>query len=193
METALEVSLSPDKAIEALKEGNVRFVKNMRQNRNFRNEVQATKEKQEPFAVVISCMDSRTAPELIFDRGLGDIFTIRIAGNVITPEIIGSVEYACAAVGSKAVIVLGHTGCGAIKGTLDDVQLGHIPTITSRIKECLHQDATMEEATIKNVEAGVMNLKNESPVLQELLNQNKLKIIGGIYDISTGHVTFVDH
>lgn len=183
---------SAEKAIELLKEGNVRFVKNLRLNRNLLEEVEATKEKQLPFAVVVSCMDSRTSPELIFDRGLGDIFSIRIAGNVITPEVIGSVEYACAAVGSKAIIVLGHTGCGAIKGTVDNVQFGFLPTITDRIQKCFDPGHSIEEITKKNVEAGIKTLANESSVLQELINNKDIKIVGGIYDITSGHVTFME-
>lgn len=183
---------SAEKAIELLKEGNIRFVKNLRLNRNLLQEVEATKEKQLPFAVVVSCMDSRTSPELIFDRGLGDIFSIRIAGNVITPEVIGSVEYACAAAGSKAIIVLGHTGCGAIKGTVDNVQFGFLPTITNRIQKCFDPGHTIEEITQKNVEAGIKTLTSESNVLQELINNENLKIVGGIYDITSGLVTFME-
>lgn len=185
-------STTPNQALEALKEGNSRFVKNQRESKNLLKQMEATKDKQEPFAVVVSCMDSRTAPELIFDQGLGDIFTIRIAGNVVTPEVVGSVEYACAAVGSKAVLVLGHTACGAIKGTLDNVQLGQLGSITSRIKGCIHDNANMDEATTQNVQAGIEALKKESPILQDLINQNKLKIVGGIYDVKTGLVSFMD-
>lgn len=182
-----------EKAIQLLKEGNIRFSKNLRLNRNLLQEIEATKEGQKPFAVVVSCMDSRTSPELIFDRGLGDIFSIRIAGNVITPEVIGSIEYACAAVGSTAVIVLGHTGCGAIKGTLDKVQLGSLHTITSRIRSCIDHDHSVEAVTISNVELGIKTLKNESSLLQDLINRKELKIIGGIYDIKSGHVSFMEN
>ncbi len=190
---ALGTELTSDKALDLLREGNLRFVSNIRMNRNFHEEVEATKEGQEPFAVVISCMDSRTSPELVFDRGLGDIFSIRLAGNVVTPEVIGSVEYACAAVGSKAVVVLGHTGCGAIKGTLAKVQLGKLPTITARIAECISDEVCPDVVTEKNVLAGMRALEEESTVLRELLHQEKIKIIGGIYDITTGKVSFMDH
>lgn len=179
-------------AIELLKEGNTRFIKNQRLNRNLHQEIEATKEGQSPFAVVVSCMDSRTSPELIFDRGIGDIFSVRIAGNVITPEVIGSVEYACAAVGSKAVLVLGHTSCGAIIGTLEDARFGHLPSITQRIKSVIGPTSCLDEATKKNVVSGVEALKKQSDVLKQLLNKEELKILGGIYDIKTGHVTFLD-
>jgi carbonic anhydrase len=184
--------MSAENAIELLREGNIRFIKNQRLNRNLHQEIEATKEGQSPFAVVVSCMDSRTSPELIFDRGIGDIFSVRIAGNVITPEVIGSIEYACAAVGSKAVLILGHTGCGAIKGTLEDARFGHLPSITSRIKSGIGRTTCLDEATKRNVVSGIASLKKESSVLKELLQKEELKIIGGIYDITTGHVTFLD-
>lgn len=193
MSTALDVSIScAEMAINLLKEGNHRFVRNQRLNRNLMAEVQATKEKQSPFAVVISCMDSRTSPEIIFDRGLGDIFSIRIAGNVITPEIIGSVEYACAVVGSQAVIVLGHTGCGAIRGAVDQVKLGHLPTITDRIRGCMNTHNCIDQLTLANVKQGIHALKESSPILHDLLQKEEIKIVGGIYDIATGRVTFIE-
>lgn len=193
MSISMEAHVShSEKAIALLKEGNIRFTKNQRLTRNLLAEVQATKEKQNPFAVVVSCMDSRTSPEIIFDRGLGDIFSIRIAGNVITPEVIGSVEYACAAVGSSAVVVLGHTGCGAIKGTVDEVKFGHLPSITDRIRKCIHPDHSIEEITLSNVVAGVKMLTEKSEILKELVKKNELKIVGGIYDITTGEVSFID-
>lgn len=193
MNVSLDVTIScAEKAISLLQEGNIRFIKNQRLNRNLLAEVHATKEKQSPFAVVISCMDSRTSPEIIFDRGLGDIFSVRIAGNVITPEVIGSVEYACAAVGSKAVVVLGHTGCGAIKGAVEQVQLGQLPTITERIRQCMHPHHTADELTLANVKQGVCALQEHSPILQELVQKQEIKIIGGIYDITSGEVTFID-
>lgn len=184
--------MSAEQAIELLREGNIRFKKNQRLNRNLLDEIEATKEGQSPFAVVVSCMDSRTSPEIIFDRGIGDIFSIRIAGNVITPEVIGSVEYACAAVGSKAVLVLGHTGCGAIKGTLEDARFGHLPSITSRIKSVIGPTSCIDEATKRNVVSGIEALKKESEVLKNLLEKQELKIIGGIYDIKSGEVTFME-
>lgn len=186
----------PLEGLEALKKGNERFLNNLKQNRDFLQEVLATKDGQTPFAVVISCMDSRTSVEIIFDQGLGDLFSIRIAGNVVTPEVIASVEYACKVVGSSLVIVLGHTGCGAIQGAINNVKLGHLNTILDRIKE----NATFEKAappeklqkivTEENVKAGVLALTEQSDVLRELVQEEKIKIYGGIYDIATGEVTF---
>lgn len=183
---------SINQAVESLKAGNLRFTKNQKQERNLLDQVAQTKDGQKPFAVVISCMDSRTAPELIFDQGIGDIFTIRVAGNVITPEIIGSAEYACKAVGSKVILVLGHTGCGAIKGAMDNAELGHLHSITDRIKPCIEKNASADEVTVKNVHAGTHALIEESSILRDLVNSNELKIIGGVYDIKNGQVTFYE-
>lgn len=186
----------PTEGLETLKKGNDRFLNNLKQNRDYLQEVQATKDGQQPYAVVISCMDSRTAVEIIFDQGLGDLFSIRIAGNVVTPEVIASCEYACKVAGASLVIVLGHTGCGAIQGAINNVQLGKLNTILDRIKE----NATFDKAsppeklhrlvTEENVKAGVQSLVEESEVLRELVHQSKIKIFGGIYDIATGEVTF---
>lgn len=188
--TSSTTTYSIDHAINTLKRGNQRFMNNIRINRNFHHEIEATKQAQDPFAVIISCMDSRTSPELIFDLGIGDVFTIRIAGNIVTPEIIGSVEYACKAIGAEVVMVLGHKGCGAIKGAIDNVELGHLKTVTKKIKVCssLHID----EITANNVETGIHTLKEQSPILKSLMDNKKLKIIGGVYDISTGEVSFME-
>lgn len=186
----------PLEGLEALKKGNERFLNNLKQNRDFLQEVLATKDGQTPFAVIISCMDSRTSAEIIFDQGLGDLFSIRIAGNVVTPEVIASAEFACKVVGSSLVVVLGHTGCGAIQGAINNVKLGHLNTILDRIKE----NATFDKATPpeqlqkmvteENVKAGVDALTEQSDVLRELVQERKIKIYGGIYDIATGEVTF---
>lgn len=186
----------PIEALEALKKGNERFLNNLKMNRDYLQEVQATKDGQAPFAVIISCMDSRTSAEIIFDQGLGDLFSIRIAGNVVTPEVIASVEYACKVIGSSLVVVLGHTGCGAVQGAINNVQLGQLNTILDRIKD----NATFDKATPpeklqrmvteENVKAGVVTLIEQSEVLRDLVNEAKIKIYGGIYDISTGEVSF---
>ena len=193
METVQLAEISPSlDALSRLKEGNQRFVNNLRINRNLLQEVEATKSGQEPDAVIISCMDSRTSPELIFDQGLGDIFSIRIAGNVITPEIIGSAEYACKVVGARLIIVLGHLGCGAIKGAVDNVKLGYLPTVTDRIRFSVKKNLSLDEITSENVKSGMVRLFTESDVLRRLTKENKLLITGGVYDISTGKVSFID-
>ena len=191
---SIDVKRPADQALDNLMKGNERFMNNMRINRNLLQQVQDTKEGQQPYAVIISCMDSRTSPELIFDQGLGDIFSIRIAGNVVTPEIIGSAEYACKVVGSKLIMVLGHHGCGAVKGAVDNVKLGHLPTITDRIQFHAYKGATLEEVTVNNVKAGMRTLHEMSDILNQLADDQEIRIVGGVYDISTGEVEFIgDH
>jgi len=199
---ALQDEISPDQGIELLKKGNERFVSNLKINRNLLQQVNETSEGQHPFAVIISCMDSRTSPELVFDQGLGDVFTIRVAGNVINEDILGSAEFGCKVVGAKVVLVLGHTNCGAINGAINNVELGHLSSVTNKIKRCLPDikknfvkvTATdiCEKVTLENVKLGINDLKNNSSILRELVLNNEIKIVGGIYDLSTGVVDFIE-
>lgn len=194
--------ITPDLAIDLLKKGNERFMSNLKVNRNLLQQMNETSESQHPFAVIISCMDSRTSAELIFDQGLGDIFSIRIAGNVINEDILGSTEFGCKVVGSKVVLVLGHTGCGAIKGAVQDVDLGHLHFITKKIQRCLpmirkHNPHISEEevckhATLENVMQGITDLRMSSTILADMEYKKEIKIIGGLYDISSGQVTFCE-
>jgi carbonic anhydrase len=194
--------ITPEQAIKLLKDGNARFLSNLKFNRNFLQQVNETREGQHPFAVIISCMDSRTSAELIFDQGLGDIFSIRIAGNVINEDILGSTEFGCKVVGAKLVVVLGHTACGAIKGAVDNVDLGHLHFITKKIQRCIPQikatdkfispNDLLASVTSENVKLGVQDLKARSSILEELEYTKQIKIVGGIYDISSGAVTFLD-
>lgn len=195
----LQEKMTPDQAIELLKIGNQRFVSNLQVDRNLLKQVNETSDGQHPFAVIISCMDSRTSAELIFDQGLGDIFSIRIAGNVINEDILGSAEFACKVVGAKVILVLGHTNCGAIHGAIQDVELGHLHFITSKIKRALKniKDSKDTEeyfyhATRENVLQGVRELKYSSSILAEMDHCRDIKIIGGVYDVSTGAVEFFD-
>lgn len=187
----LQEKITPDMAIELLVSGNKRFIQNLKINRNLFQQVNETSDGQHPFAVVISCMDSRTSAELIFDQGLGDIFSIRIAGNVINDDIIGSTEFACKVVGTKIVLVLGHTGCGAVKGAISNVQLGHLTQLTDKIKRCIQptDDLTsIDSVARKNVLQSIADLKEKSETLRELESKGKIKFIGGIYDINSGIV-----
>jgi carbonic anhydrase len=198
----LQQNISPDRAVELLKEGNARFLNNLKFNRNLLQQVNETMDGQNPFAVVISCMDSRTSAELIFDQGLGDIFSIRIAGNVINEDILASAEFGCKVVGSKVVVVLGHTACGAIKGAIDNVDLGHLHFITHKIQRCIPKiketdkfitpNDLMDKVTKHNVVQGVQDLRSRSSILEDLEYNKKIKIVGGVYDISTGVVSFID-
>jgi carbonic anhydrase len=189
----LQQKITPEMAVELLVEGNKRFVKNLKINRNLLQQVNETSESQHPFALIISCMDSRTSTELIFDQGLGEVFSIRIAGNVINEDILGSAEFACQVVGVKIVVVLGHTGCGAVKGAMSNVELGHLTQLTNKIKKCFsncadHMD--VNEVTKANVLHGISDLRNKSEILSSLESQQKIKFFGGIYDINSGLVDF---
>ncbi len=198
----LQQEITPEKAVELLMEGNRRFVNNLRINRNLLQQVNETTQSQHPFAVIISCMDSRTSAELIFDQGLGDIFSIRIAGNVINEDILGSAEFACKVVGAKVIMVLGHTSCGAITGAIGNVELGHLHFVTNKIKRCIPKkpiktsDSNYNElvstVTEDNVVLGISDLRTRSPILAELELSQQIKIVGGVYDLSTGVVSFMD-
>ncbi len=193
-----QTDITPTMAIDLLKTGNERFVRNLKINRNLLQQVNETSEAQHPFAVIISCMDSRTSSELVFDQGLGDIFSIRIAGNVINEDIIGSTEFGCKVVGAKIIVVLGHTGCGAIKGTVNKVELGNLHFITSKIRRCIPraQKAGMTEGdlcqavTVENVRQGMDDLMNGSEILSNMVSNGEISLVGGIYDVATGAVTF---
>ena len=190
--------ITPELAINLLKNGNERFVKNLKINRNLLQQVNETSDSQHPFAVIVSCMDSRTSAELIFDQGLGDIFSIRIAGNVINEDILGSAEFGCKVVGAKIVVVLGHTGCGAINGAINDVDLGHLHFITKKIQRCIPnikkhhplitEENLCEQVTRMNVLQGISDLRTSSTILAALEYEGKIKIVGGLYNISGGQV-----
>lgn len=195
-------NITPKIAIELLKAGNERFVKNLKINRNLLQQMNETSDGQHPFAVIISCMDSRTSAELIFDQGLGDVFSIRIAGNVINEDILGSTEFGCKVVGAKVVLVLGHTGCGAISGAVNNVELGHLHFITRKIQRCIPtirkhnpnmstQDICAQ-VTKENVLQGITDLRTNSSILASLEHENQIKFVGGLYDISTGQVEFFE-
>ena len=199
----MQQSITPNKAIELLKMGNQRFVQNLKANRNLLNQVNETSDGQYPFATILSCIDSRTSAELIFDQGLGDIFSIRIAGNIINEDIIGSMEFACKVAGSKLVVVLGHSKCGAIKGACDDVKLGNLTHLLDKIKPAIEKETSesirnssndnfVQKVTELHVHEVVDLIREKSPVLRELLDTNSIGIIGGVHDISTGEVQFFE-
>ncbi len=198
----MQQKLTPNDALNLLKQGNVRFVNNLKVNRNLLQQVNETTDGQHPFAVIISCMDSRTSAELIFDQGLGDIFSIRIAGNVINEDILGSTEFGCKVVGAKVVLVLGHSSCGAIKGAVDNVDLGHLHFITSKVQRSIpaakkmlesNTDETLLSAVTKeNVLLGVQDLRTRSSIIADMERKKEIRIVGGVYDIGTGVVTFFE-
>ena len=195
-------TLTPEIAIQILQEGNERFVRNLKANRNLLQQVNETAAGQFPFAAILSCMDSRTSAELIFDQGLGDIFSIRVAGNVVNQDILGSLEFACKAAGSKLVLVMGHTKCGAITGAVNQVEMGNLTSLLNKIKPAIEQvtETTDERAgknddfvqlvTEKNVHLTINKIRQESPLLAEMEDQGNIKIIGALYDVETGIVKF---
>ncbi len=198
----LQQKITPNDAIELLKQGNRRFVNNLKVNRNLLQQVNDTTDGQHPFAVIISCMDSRTSAELVFDQGLGDVFSIRIAGNVINEDILGSTEFGCKVVGAKVVLVLGHSSCGAIKGAVDNVDLGHLHFITSKVQRCIpaakkmlesNTDETLISAVTKeNVLLGVQDLRTRSSIIADMERKKEIRLVGGVYDVGTGIVTFFE-
>ncbi|WP_276132529.1 carbonic anhydrase [Polluticoccus soli] len=200
----LPQDVSPAEALATLKEGNFRFINNLKLNRDLLEQMNDTKDGQWPFAAILSCMDSRTSAELIFDLGLGDIFSIRIAGNIISENTLGSLEYATAVVGSRLIVVLGHTNCGAVKGACDDVQLGHITNLLEKIKPAVANETTVtdnrtggnqhfvnEVAKINAVES-VRQIVEKSDIIRNLVNDGRVGIVPAMYDVATGKVTFYE-
>jgi carbonic anhydrase len=199
-----QATVTPERALAYLKEGNDRFVKNLKANRNLLEQVNETRDGQWPFATILSCIDSRTSAELVFDQGLGDIFSIRMAGNVLSDVVLGSMEFACKLAGSRLIVVLGHTSCGAIKGACDNVQLGNLTTLLNLIQPSVYFERT--EATNRSsgntdfvdkvariqVRRTVEGVIERSMVLRELIEKGEIGLIGAMYDISTGAVQFFD-
>ncbi len=195
-------SLTPSKAIRLLKDGNQRFVSNLKLNRNLLQQINETSVEQHPFAFILSCIDSRTSAELIFDQGLGDIFSCRIAGNVLNDDILGSMEFACQIAGAKVIMVLGHSECGAIKGACNNVEMGKLTGLLKKIKpsvkaaklikttKSFHDLAFVEQVTAINVERVAKQIIKESKIIRELYKKRKIVIISGMYDVKTGMVDF---
>lgn len=201
-----QASITPIRALEMLKEGNQRFVGNLKVNRNLLQQVNETRDGQWPFAVILSCIDSRTSAELIFDQGLGDIFSIRIAGNVVNTDIIGSIEYACKVAGSKLIVVLGHSNCGAVKGACDHVEMGSITELLSKIQPAVYLEKETADAAKRtsknpvfvenvaeiNVRRSVKNIVDRSHILEEMLSTGQIAIIGAKLSVESGAVEFFD-
>lgn len=195
-------SLTPDLALQILKEGNERFVKNLKANRNLLQQVNETSAGQFPFATILSCIDSRTSAELIFDQGLGDIFSIRIAGNILNEDILGSMEFATKVVGTKVIVVLGHTRCGAIVGACNHVEMGNLTTLLNKIQPAIYNEKVTREnrtgsnsefvnnVTELNVHLTIERIRRESPIISELETTGQIKIVGGVYDVENGKVNF---
>lgn len=200
----LQASITPRKALELLKQGNGRFMSNLQAHRDLLEQVNDTRDGQWPFAVILSCIDSRTSAELIFDQGLGDIFSVRIAGNIVNTDILGSMEFACKVAGSKLIVVLGHTKCGAVKGACDHVEMGNLTELLSKIQPAVYQekDTTdnrsasnavfVENVSEINVKRNVRNIIERSYILEQMIEKGEIGIVGGMHNIETGEVVFYD-
>ena len=198
----LQASITPRKALEILKEGNNRFVNNLKAHRDLLEQVNDTRDGQWPFAIILSCIDSRTSAELIFDQGLGDVFSVRIAGNIVNTDILGSMEFACKVAGSKLIVVLGHSKCGAVKGACDHVEMGNLTELLSKIQPAVYQEKQtltnrdsnnspfVENVSEINVKRNVKNIIERSFILEQMVENGEIGIVGAMHNIETGEVTF---
>jgi len=201
-----QASVTPQRALEYLREGNSRFINNLKANRDLLAQVNQTREGQWPFATILSCIDSRTSAELIFDQGLGDIFSIRIAGSIVNTDILGSMEFACQVAGSKLLVVLGHTNCGAVKGACDHVEMGNLTELLAKLQPAVYQERTFrdpEERNSKNtafvenvarinVRRSVRSIVDRSFILEKMIEEGKIGVVGGMHNLDTGRVEFYE-
>ncbi|WP_408034538.1 carbonic anhydrase family protein [Tenacibaculum aestuarii] len=201
-----QATMTPEKSLQYLKEGNLRFQNNLKANRNLLEQVNDTREGQFPFATILSCIDSRVSAELVFDQGLGDIFSVRIAGNFVNEDILGSMEFACKLAGTKLVVVLGHTSCGAVKGACDNAELGNLTNMLGKIKPAVEAVTEPTDVSLrnssnlefvdtvakKNVQLTIDRILQESDVLAEMHKNGEIMIIGAMYDIKDGSVAFFE-
>lgn len=198
--------ITPKIAIEMLKKGNERFLSNTSINRSYLAQVIDTSKGQYPFAVVLSCIDSRVPTEIIFDQGIGDLFNACIAGNFVNEDILGSMEFACKLAGVKIIVVLGHTSCGAVKGACDSVKLGNLTQLLNKIKPAMDATKSIEnedrssknldfvnKVAEKNVLFTANDIVEQSPVLQEMYKQKEIEIVSAMYDVKTGEVKFLNN
>ncbi len=200
----MQDAITSSMALQLLKDGNKRFVNNLKINRNLLQQANETSDGQHPFAVILSCIDSRTSAELVFDQGLGDVFSIRIAGNIVNEDILGSIEFGCKVAGAKIIVVLGHTKCGAIKGACDNVALGNLTGLIAKIKPAVEQESItaenrnssngvfVENVAELNVSLSVKNILLKSPIIADMVKNGDIGIVGGIHEITTGEVKFFE-
>lgn len=200
----LQASITPRKALEILKEGNKRFISNLKAHRDLLQQANETRDVQWPFATILSCIDSRTSAELIFDQGLGDVFSVRIAGNIVNTDILGSMEFACKVAGSKLIVVLGHSKCGAVKGACDHVEMGNLTELLSKLQPAVYQEKDTQENRSSsnsdfvenvaqiNVKRSVKNIIERSFILEQMVENGEIGIVGAMHNLETGEVTFYD-
>jgi len=193
-------SITPKAAVERLKAGNARFVEGKRKPRDYRAQVAATAKGQHPFAAIVSCMDSRAPVEVVFDEGIGDVFSLRVAGNVVDPNFLGSLEYAAKVVGVRLIVVMGHTECGAVKGAIDDVKLGNLTGLLAEIAPAIaaagpkgsSKDAAyVNKVAQQNVVVAMKEIREKSPILREMIESGSLGLVGALYSVQDGKVTFL--
>jgi len=193
-------NISPKEAHSILAEGNNRFIKNSERERNLKEQIVKTSNGQFPFAVILSCIDSRVPVELVFDQGIGDVFSVRVAGNIVNEDVLGSMEYACKVAGSKLLVVLGHTKCGAVTAACKNVEFGNITPLLKKINPAVTlikaekgelNDEAIEEVSIANVKISMDRIREESPILAEMESNDEIDIVGAIYNVSTGLVNFL--
>ena len=200
----LQSAITPVMALKLLQDGNKRFENNLKVNRNLLQQANETSGSQHPFAVILSCIDSRTSVELIFDQGLGDVFSVRVAGNVLNEDILGSMEYACKVVGAKIIVVLGHTQCGAIRGACDHVEMGNLTALLNKIQPAIYEENSeienrnasnyifVEKVASIHIKRTLHAILDRSPILKEMIEAGTIGIIGAKYDVATGVVDFYD-
>jgi carbonic anhydrase len=198
----MQEAITPELGLSLLKEGNKRFINNLKTNRNLLQQANETSENQYPLAIILSCIDSRTSAEIIFDQGLGDIFSVRIAGNIINEDILGSMEFACKVAGSKVIVVLGHSKCGAIKGACDHVEMGNLTALLAKIRPAIDDERTVqvnrhsgneefvEKVTLINVNRSMRSIVQRSTILKEMIENGEILLVGGVHNIATGEVVF---
>lgn len=201
-----QADTTPQIALAVLREGNRRFMNNLRAHRDLLEQVNETRDGQWPFAVILSCIDSRTSAELIFDQGLGDVFSIRIAGNIVNTDILGSMEFACKVAGAKLIVVLGHSNCGAVKGACDHVEMGNLTELLSKLQPAVYAErdtkdpddrtsknpAFVANVTLLNVRRAVRAVIERSNLLEHMIERGEVAIIGAVHELETGEVRFLD-
>lgn len=196
---ASQSALKPSDALKMLKDGNQRFATGHRLGRNLISQVKGTAKGQYPFAAILSCMDSRAPAELVFDQGIGEVFSLRVAGNVVDGDDLGSLEYAAKVAGVKLIVVMGHSSCGAVKGAIEDVKLGNLTALLAKIRPSVEStggkadaknDAFVSKVAEANVRHSMKEIREKSPILRELFDSGAVGLVGAMYDIETGRVTF---
>jgi len=199
-----QAAVTPELALQLLKEGNQRFLDKTTLDRSFDKQIELTSGGQYPFAAIVSCIDSRIPTEIVFDQGIGDVFNARIAGNFVNQDILGSLEFACKLAGSKLIVIMGHTSCGAVKGACDHAELGNLTAMLDNIAPALNEVKTAEgvdrssknidfvnEVAVQNVHLTISRLKADSPVLNEMIDNGEIHVVGAMYDVASGKVSFI--